>query len=161
MNNEAVNRTPYIRSSREFPEEEVDQLSFQLNLAYVDIANAVNVRTIGLFPTTRPAITGNSYYPTTQKQQSLRKIYTFTSSANIPHNIDFRDVDYFVAMYGQYTNSLDPLVQNWFGIIPATSNPITNQTTFYLTPTDIVLTFDGTAPTPAKGIIILEWMGFR
>ncbi len=99
-----INQVAYIKSSREFPVD-LQQIANILTKAYPEIANAINERTIGFYPSNRPAITGNSYYVfQNKKQQSLRQTYVFTTTANIPHGINFIEVAYIGSMYGQYTN---------------------------------------------------------
>lgn len=148
-----VNEVAYIKSSREFPAD-LAQLATILTRAYPEIANAINERTIGLFPSNRSAITGNAYYLfQNKKQQSLRQAYTFTTTANIPHGIDFLQVAYIGAMYGQYTDGT-----NWYGLIAGTSVAIAGQISFYLTATDIVFVLGAGAPALTKGIIVIEWI---
>ncbi len=66
-----VNQTAFLRTSREFPVE-AELLTVELNKAYIDTANNVNARTIGLFPSTRPAQGGESWFITAnQKQQNM------------------------------------------------------------------------------------------
>ncbi len=155
MNN-IINQVAYIKSSREFPAD-LDQIANILTRSYVEIANAINDRTIGLFPSNKAAITGNAYYVfQNKKQQSLRQVYTFTTTANIPHSINFIEVAYIGAMYGQYTDGT-----NWYGIIPGTNAAagIPGQLVFYLTPTNIVFVTGGvTMPALTKGIIVIEWI---
>ena len=80
MSSNIINQVAYLRTSREFPEE-LHQLSVEINKMYVDVAGAVNERTIGLFPVNRPSQTGNSYYIfQNRKQQTLRQVYTFTAT---------------------------------------------------------------------------------
>lgn len=150
--NRIINRSPYLKNAREFPEE-VEQLAFQVNLTYVEIANAVNQRVIGIFPTTNPAVTGEAYYITTNKQQSFRQVYTFTTTANIPHNIDFVNIYGFSLQFGSYTDGT-----NWYGLIPGTSVAIPGVISFYLTPTDIVFNVGAGAPALTKGLIVLTWL---
>jgi len=148
-----INQSPFIKSSREFPPD-VNQVSVILTRAYIEIAQSINDRTIGLFPSTRPAITGNSYYvDRNRRQQSLRQAYTFITTANIDHGIDITGIFDMAAMYGQYTDGT-----NWYGIIAASSVPIAGQITFYLTPTQIVFNVGAGAPALTKGIIVLEWL---
>lgn len=143
---------PYIKSSREFPPD-LSMISMILTRTYIEVANAINLRSIGLFPVTRPAITGNSYFISKNlEQQSIRQVYTFTTTANIPHTIP-TTIDYIVSMYGQYTDGT-----NWYGIIPASSVAIAGQISFYLTPTNIVFNVGGGAPALTKGIIVIEWL---
>jgi len=76
MSTNVVNQVAYLRTTRQFPEE-LHQLTVEVNKSYVDTANAVNNRIIGIFPTNRPAITGESWFLTNQRQQSLRQVYPF------------------------------------------------------------------------------------
>lgn len=148
-----INQVAFLKTSREFPPD-IDQIANILTRSYVEIANSINDRTIGLFPSNRPAITGNAYYVfNNQKQQSLRQTYVFTATNDIPHGIDFNQVSYIGAMYGQYTNGT-----NWFGIIAGTSVAIAGQISFYLTPTNITFLLGAGAPALTKGIIVIEWI---
>lgn len=91
MTANVVNQVAYLRTSRNFPED-ITLLTVEINKSYVDIANAVNARTIGIFPTNRPAITGESWFLTNQRQQTLRQVYPFSviapgATLTIPHGI--------------------------------------------------------------------------
>ena len=157
MNN-IVNQIPYLRTSRSFPEE-IHQLSVEVNRSYVEIAEAINNRTISIFPTNRPAITGESFFLTSSRQQTLRQVYTVTNTeltaGSIPHGLDsvYKSIPYFTRLYGQYTDGT-----NWYGILPTTTVSITGQVSFYVTPTTINFLVGAGAPALTKGIIILEWM---
>ncbi len=153
MNN-VVNQVAYLVTSREFPEDG-HELTVHLNKSYSDIANAVNFRTIGIFPSTRPAITGESWFIFQNKrQQSLRQVYTFTSIANIPHGLNLDRLDYFTRNFGEYTDGT-----NWYGIIHGTDQPIPGQLSFYVSPTEIVFVDGGAGRPPlTKGLIVLEWL---
>jgi len=163
MSSNVVNNVAYLITTRNFPEE-AKELSVELSRTYIDIANAVNNRTIGLFPTTRPAISGNSYFiSNNQRNQSQRQVFTFTSTANIAHPIIYSQSPYIGAMYGQYTDSA---TKNWYGLIAGTTVAIAGQISFYLTPNDpmtgtpgnIVFVLGAGAPPLTKGIIVLEWL---
>jgi len=80
MSANVVNQVAYLRTTREFPEE-IHQLSVEINKCYVDIASAVNNRTISIFPKNRPAVNGENWFITNQRQQGFRQIYTFTSGS--------------------------------------------------------------------------------
>lgn len=154
MSTNIVNQVAYLRTSREFPKE-LSQLTVEVNKSYVDIANAINSRTIGLFPTGRPAITGESWFiNSSRRQQTLRQVYTFTTTNPIPHGINFTTIDRFTRMYGQYTDGT-----NWYGM-PATTNvAILGQFTFYVDPMNIVFPALGAgAPAIQSGNIVLEWL---
>lgn len=160
MNN-SINRVPFLRVSRSFPEE-IHELSSEVNRSYVDIANAVNNRTIGIYPVNNSSFTGNSYFLTSKRQQGLRQTYVFTGTSDINIGFKLSSISTVALMYGTYTNTSTGSV---FGLIPATSVVITGQISFYLavnasSTTSDVLKFvvDGAAPALNSGIIVLEWI---
>src|SRR5262245_6710740 len=100
------NRVSYLRVSRDFPAE-IGQLAIEVNKSYIDIAAAVNFRTISIFTTIEPIITGESWFISkNQRQQSFRQVYTFTSTAAIAHGINLSQIDQFSRMYGQFTDGI-------------------------------------------------------
>ena len=149
-----VNQSPYLRSSRDFPEDSL-ALSVELSRTYVDIAQKVNERTIGIYTTNRPSVTGSSYYLSGQtRQQELRQVYTFTSTAAINHGINIIDPTQFTLCYGTYTDGT-----NSFGLIFGNSGgTIPNNISFYLTSTQIVFQVDAGAAALTSGKIILQWL---
>lgn len=150
--------TPYLREQRNFPTTDTQALQVEVDKAYIDIAQKVNARTIGVFALNNQVANGNVWYlrGAQQRQQALQQVYTFTSTANIPHNLNFSQIDQFVSMYGQYTDGT-----NWYGLIAGTDGgTIPNQISFYLTPTDIIFEVDAGAPSLSSGNIVLEWLGF-
>ena len=103
MTNNVINQVPFLRTSRQFPED-LRQISIEVNKSYIDIATAVNNRIIGIFPTNRPAVTGESWYFSSQRQQTLRQIYPFGAIASgteldIPHGLDLDNVVIFTRIY--------------------------------------------------------------
>jgi len=152
MNN-IINQSPYLKTSRLFPEE-AHQLSVELNKAYLDIANAVNDRTISLFPSGSSALGGESWFITkNQRQQNFRQVYLFTATGSIPHNIRFINVSQFTKCTGAFTDGT-----NWYGAIFASSVAIAGQVSFYITPTNIVILAGAGAPAIVNGNIVLEWI---
>jgi hypothetical protein len=151
MSTNVTNSAPYLRTSRNFPFE-IQPLVVEVNRSYLDIASKVNERTIGVFPTNTPAITGERWFLTTSAQQTLRQIYPFTATGNIPHGINFSNVSQFTKCSGSYTDTT-----NWYGAIYASSLAITGQVSFYVTPTNIVVLAGAGAPTISTGTIVLEW----
>ena len=104
------NNSPYMRTSREFPED-LHQTTVELNKAYIDIANTVNNRVIGDYPTHKPAITGENWFTSdNRKQQSLRRRYEFTSDGSKPHKIKTDQLSSFTKCTGFYTDGT-----NWYG----------------------------------------------
>lgn len=147
------NQVAYLRTSRQFPEED-HQMSVEMNKAYIDIANAVNSRTIGLYSLNQATITGNNYFiAKNRRQQTLRRVYAFTTTTSIPHNIQVLDPDQFINCMGSYTNGTNSFSLPW-----ATSVAIAGQITFYVTSTNIVFVTGAGAPALTSGRIVLEWL---
>jgi len=151
-----VNQTPYLRTTRAFPEE-VKQLAVEVNRAYVDIANAVNTRTISIYPTTRAAITGNNYYLVkNQRQQSFRQIYNFTTvPVDIPHGINLDEIYAVVKIYGAFTDGTFWYTLPWVSVVD-----VTNQINVFLSSSQIRITGGGGPgqPIPTQGTVVLEWV---
>lgn len=152
MSTNFINQVAYLRTSREFPEE-LHQFTVEVNKTYVDIANAVNVRTIGIFPTNRPAQTGESWFITSSRQNTFRQLYVFTSTAAITHNIPISQISRMTRCFGEYTDGT-----NWYGLINGTSVAIAGQILFYVTPTQIIFVVGAGAPALVRGNIVLEWL---
>ncbi|HMK58319.1 MAG TPA: hypothetical protein VK462_04650 [Nitrososphaeraceae archaeon] len=157
MNN-IINQTPYLRTSQEFPED-LPQLCVQINRSYIETATAVNYRTIGIFPKNRPAVTGESWYLTSQRQQTLRQIYSFGAIApgtelDIPHGLDINNVVIFTRIYGTViTNGIDyrPLPY----VDPTT---LTTGMAILVNPSVIRIVLGTTAQPVTSGIAVLEWL---
>lgn len=142
-------KTPFLRNQRNFPDDP-QALSVELDKSYVDIANNVNRRTIGIFPTNSPAVNGESWYVSggNQKQQALRQVYPFTvANLTQPHGIILSQISGFVRIWGTYTDGT-----NWY--------PLPNDTdSIVITPINIVVTIAG--PAPVSGYVILEWLAVK
>ena len=156
MSTNVVNQAPYLRTSREFPED-LPKLTQEIIKTYIDIANAVNNRTIGLFSKNVPSITGESWFIlNNQRQQTLRQIYTFTTTAAINHGINGAsgiDPSMFTSCYGSFTDGT-----NGYGLIWGTAGAIPNQISFYLTRTQIIFVVGAGAPALTSGRIVLTWL---
>lgn len=147
------NQVPYLRTSREFPDDP-KKLILELNKSYLDTANAVNNRTIGIFTTNNPVVTGESWFiNNSQRNQSIRRVYTFTTTAAINHGINVVTPTQFSRCFGDYTDGT-----NSYGLFWATSVAIAGQITFYLTSTQIIFVVGGGAPALTSGKITLEWL---
>lgn len=154
MSSNVVNQLPYLRNQRTFPEE-AQPLAVELNRSYVDIAQKVNDRVIGIFPTNRPAITGEVWiYDANLKQQTLRQIYTFTAAGSIPHGINTSRIDGFTRIFGTFTNGT-----NWYPLPYVDVVSATNQVNIDVTPTNIVIAAGaGSPPAITRGFVVLEWL---
>lgn len=152
---QVTNKTPYLRTSREFPEDLAD-LTDILNKTYLETASAVNSRTIGIYPTNSPAITGDVWYIGGAKYQGLRRIYEMsTGGGSIKHGIDFATVKGFTAIYGTFTDGT-----NWYSLPYVDTVLVTNQISIVVDPTNIVVTGGGGGGQPViqSGFVVLEWI---
>jgi hypothetical protein len=155
MSSNVVNQVAFLRTSREFPED-LHQLCVESNKSYVDTANAVNVRTIGIFPANRPAITGNSYFLSSNRQQSLRQVFPFGAissgaSLSIPYTI--MGIQQFSAIYGTcITDAPDNRP------IPYASVTVDANIELEVTFSNIVITAGSGGANILSGIIIIEWL---
>jgi hypothetical protein len=154
MTNKIVNPSPYLRTTRSFPQDP-QALQVEVNKAYLDTANVINERVIGLFPLNRPAITGEKYFFTSRFQQALRQIFYFTSTTSFNHNIPSIPFPNIVHAYGTYTDSTGT---STYGLVYGTSVAVAGQVGFYISQTQIVFTVGAGAPTLAKGYIVVEWL---
>lgn len=148
-----LQQSPYIQLQRNFATDDLQSLGVTLDHTYIDIAQKINARTIGMYSTNLASITGESWFLTGQpnRQQTLRKVYVFTFNTAIAHGINFSQIDRFTSMYGSFTDGT-----NWYGLIAGSNTLIAGQRSFYLDPTNI--NFLGTTPTITKGTIVLEWL---
>lgn len=155
MNNSTINQVSYLRLSRRFPTESIDELVTEVNRAYVDTANAVNNRIISSFPNNKPMITGETWYSNGQvkTQQTLRQIYYFNTTANILHGLDINSINLFTKCCAFYTDGT-----NYYGSMFASDVAIAGQITFYVTNTEIIFLNGAGSPTVTSGIVVLEWL---
>lgn len=151
MSSNVVNQVAYLRTSRDFPED-AQALRMELNKSYIDTANAINSRTIGIVPINRPAINGEEWFAFGNKQQGLRQAYLFTTVGTFLHGINNFS---FISprSYGSFTDGT-----NFYGAIYASNVAIAGQVSFYVTPTNIVVLAGAGAPAISRGVIVLEWL---
>ncbi len=153
-NAQITNQVFYLRTTRDFSKVSVEELCIDVSKAYLDTANAVNLRTLGIYPTNKSVVSGNSFYLNGNKrQQSLRQVFTFSSTAAITHGITVTDPSFFINCYGSYTNGV-----NSFGLFFGSSVAIAGQITFYVTPTQIIFLTGAGAPSLTQGIVVIEYM---
>jgi hypothetical protein len=156
MSTRVVNSVPYLRTTRDFPEDN-QSMRMELNKSYVDTANAINARVIGIFPTNLPAITGEEWFISGMKQQSLRRVYNFSSFSSpqsIAHGLTLSQISLITRIYGTATDGT-----NWYPLPYVDPASATNQISLYITGTNIVITAGGgSPPSISSGIVILEWL---
>lgn len=156
MSSNLLNQSPYLREQRTFPTDTVDKLSVELDKSYVDIANAVNTRTISLFAVGRQVINGEAWFVAggNRKQQALRQVYQVTGAGNIAHGINTATIAGFTRIYGAFT---DGTLFYPLPYVDCTS--ATDQIQITISSTNIIITAGGGAPpTISSGLIVLEWL---
>ncbi len=146
--------SPYLREQRSFPSDNIQALTVEIDRSYVDIAQKMNSRTIGLFASSTATITGESWYITSQRQQTIRKMFTFTAAGSIAHGIDTSQISGFTRIYGTFTNGT-----NFYPLPYVDVTAANNQVNVIVTPTNIVIAAGGGSP-PAitSGFVIIEWV---
>jgi len=157
MSSNIVNSVAFLRTSRDFPTDNLQALGVELSKSYIDIANVLNARTIGLFPTTNPAINGEAWYlsGSNQKQQAQRQAFLFSdSSLTITHNINFVNVSYFTRIWGTFFDG------TYWNTLPFTDiAAANNQINIKVSSTQIIVTKGaGAPPAISSGVIVLEWI---
>ena len=151
-----IQQDAFLRQQRNFPRDNPQALTVEIDKAYIDIASRVNARIIGRYAVNFSSVTGEEWFLAGQanKQQTLRQLYSFTGAGNVPHGINWSSVALISPRsYGTFTDGT-----NWYGAIYAGSTAIVAEVSFYVTPTNIVVVSGAGAPSITSGIIILEWL---
>lgn len=153
-----IQKAPFLRVQRDFPRDSLEKLTVQLDKMYVDVANSVNERTIGIYALNNQVTTGESWYNGTvdgssYKIQTLREFYNFTTTTNINHGIKNVTAEQFTRCWGSYSDGT-----NGYGLIWTSSVAIAGQISFYVNATQIVFVTGSVAPVPTSGRVILEWL---
>ena len=148
-------QSPYLKEQKHFPNRDLLDLSGQVDIAYIDIAQKINARTIGTFGLGFPLVTGEKWFlsGSSTSQQTLRQLYTFTAAGNIAHGIDINAISGFTKIYGTFSNGT-----NWYPLPFVDSSAVGNQVSVYVSSSNIVISAGGSAPTITTGYVILEWL---
>lgn len=164
MSANVINQVAYLRTTREFPDE-LYTLSVETNKAYLDIANAVNQRIIGIHSTNRSAVTGESWFFNNKRQQGFRQIYNIVppiiSGTTIDLGFKIASISKFTPKcYGSFSDGT-----NWYGIIFGTNISIPGQISFFIflntlsnVSDQIVFKVGAGAPALTNGIVLIEWI---
>jgi hypothetical protein len=154
-----INQSPYIRTSRQFPTD-IGNLVVELNTMYNDLSVATNLRTIGICPTTRSAITGEGWYlNSSSRQQGIRQVYTLTgpistTTTTIPHFITPNSYTNIVRIWGTFQNASGVYCTLPYVDVTAAANQINLQ----VNATNIVITRGSGAPTINNLVVVLEYI---
>jgi hypothetical protein len=154
MSGNLFNQVPFVRTSRTFPTDP-QALSVEIDRAYIDLANNLNQRIIGLFAKNKPCINGESWFINqNQRQQGIRQVYSFTGAGNIAHGLNLAQIPSFTRIYGTFTDGT-----NWYPLPYVDVANANNQVNVYVSPTNIVITSGaGTPPSITSGLVVLEWL---
>lgn len=151
-----INGSPYLRTTREFPEN-VRDLAFQANKSYLETASAINLRTIGLFPVLKPAISGEQWFIKENfRQQGLRQVFTFGSIAagtnlSIPYKLS--GFDQFVRIWGTCKTALPDNRPIPYASIAPNAN-----IDLRVDSSNIIIAVGAASPNIVSGTIVLEWI---
>lgn len=153
MSSNISNQVAYLRTTREFPEDP-KQLSVELNRSYVDIAQNVNSRTIGLFSVNKSSVNGENWFLSgNKKREGQRQVYQFTAAGNIAHGLNLSTIT-IVRIYGTFTDGSAFYPLPLVNVVSAT-----NQVSVTVDGTNIVITAGaGSPPSISSGIVVLEWV---
>ena len=148
------NQVAFLRTSRNFPYHDIKELTVELNKMYIDMSAAVNSRIISLFTTTMAAINGETWFIlNNQRQQGFRKVFTFTTTNPITHNIMVTNAGQFIRCFGSFTDGT-----NTYGLIFGSNVAIAGQISFFVSATQIIFELGAGHPTLTSGVIVLEWL---
>lgn len=152
MSTNIVNQVFFLRTTRNFPQE-IQPLVVEVNRAYVDTANAVNNRTIGVFPSNKPALNGEAWFVSeNQRQSGFRQIFSLPPLvAN--HNIVNYGSLAFTRIYG---TAFDGNI--WYPLPYVDVSNLSSQIQIVINPTTYNVIRGATAPAINQGFLVLEWL---
>ena len=149
-------QSPYLRTQRRFPQESIQELTKEVDKAYIDTAQKVNTRVIGTYSINTAIVTGEEWFLTGQpnRQQTLRRVYKITGAGTIPHGINVSQISGFTRIYGTFTDG-----SNWYTLPYVSATAANDQISVRVTSTDIIITAGaGAPPTITSGYIVLEYL---
>jgi len=118
------------------------------------LASHINQRTIGVYAANKPSFTGESWFVTQGKNQTVRQVYPITGTGNIAHGINIAQIIGFTMIYGTFTDGT-----NWYPLPYVDVAAANNQVNLDVTPTNIVIKAGGgSPPTVTSGYVVLEWL---
>lgn len=157
MSTNVANTVPYLQTSRKYPVDSPPKLETELSKMTLDVATAVNSRTIGIYDST-PTITGNQYFSTNTtnaqiKRQSKRVVFPF-SDASLTFSHGLTGVTMFTVISGGFTDG------TLFYPLPYVDvTNVNNQVAVKVSATQVIITKGaGAPPAITNGVIILEFL---
>lgn len=149
-----VQTTPYLETTKRFPQEP-DLLENVLSKMYVDVANGVNSRVIGIYELSS-VITGERWFSNNStnintKRQTQRKVFQF-SDASLTFSHGLTGVTAYTRIYGTFTDG----TLNY--PLPYVNPTAANQVGVSVSATQVVVTKGGGAPAITSGFVVLEYL---
>ena len=149
---------PYLRTTEVFPEDQ-SQLLIKHTNVYSNVANAVNVREIGIYDL-QELLSGKKWFNTTNLQ-NMRSVYRKVfqigpinagAIQTIAHGIS--GIVAFTHMYGTCITS----VVDYRPIPYVDETVVTNQIRLNCSGTNLIIANGATAPGITSGSIVLEYL---
>jgi hypothetical protein len=156
-NSNLTNVAPYLQTSRKFPMDDDPKLETELAKMNIDVATAVNLRSIGIYDKT-VTVTGNQYFSSSTtnaqlKRFSQRVVFSF-SDASLTFAHGLTNVTIMSVITGGFTDGT-----NFYPLPYVDVTNVNNQVAVRVTPTNVVITKGaGAPPTITSGIVILEFL---
>lgn len=152
-----VNQAPFLQNVRKFPQD-LDGLQSEASKSYIDIANAVNLRSIAIFESSA-VTTGEKWFKSISdanpqvKSQSLRKVFPITDST-LTQTHSLGTITRITRIYGAAQNST-----NYFPLPYVDVTNVNNQIAIILSTTQLVVTKGaGAPPAITTGYVVVEWI---
>lgn len=151
-----VQQSPYLRQQRNFPNDNMQALTVEIDKAYIDIATTVNTREIGTYAVNTQTVTGQQWFLKGQpnRQQTLRQVYPITSYAPFPHNINLATVSMFTTIRGVVFEG----TINYLPIPYVSAGGPASNIGIQINGPNVLFTLGTSPPAIVNGIVILEWL---
>lgn len=160
MSTNIANISPYLQTTRKFPIDSPPKLETELSKMNLDVATAVNLRSIGIYDVVT-TITGNQLYNLTTpltKRQSQRKVYTFSSIAAGATLVTAHGINLITQLACPITGSVVTAIPDFRNIPHVSATLITDQIQVIVDATNITIINGATAPNITSGFVILEFL---
>ncbi len=154
----ANTRSPFLPTSQVYPED-LSQLLITMTQVYIDQANAINIRQIGIFDQTQ-SVTGQQFFNTSNVQQprlSFRKVFSIGAIAAGATSTTAHGLTGVTSYTHIYATAVTVIPDN--RPIPYNSATlVTDQVSLTVTATNIVIVNGATAPNITSAIVVLEFL---
>lgn len=150
--------TAFLPQSEVFPEDQSQNL-IKMTSVYTRVANAVNIREIGVYDTDQ-VVDGQLFFDPNDAQKKrvgFRTVYpigAIASGSTLTFAHELENVTLFTRVYGTcITNVVDNRPIPYVDV-----TNVTNQVGIRVTSTNVIVSNGATAPAITSGIVILEYL---